>query len=75
MTVTNNIDALLTLFLESFVALMSSEYMYLRLNLGSRFDHNNLEQGKILPICFSVAWSFSTNAFESMSPNCLLHSV
>lgn len=64
--VTNDIAFLLTLFLESSIALMSS--VYLQLNLGSRFDDAFLARVKSLAICSSAALSFSYNGFKSMSP-------
>lgn len=59
--VTNDIAFLLTLFLESSIALMSS--VYLQLNLGSRFDDAILARVKSLAICSSAALSFSNNGF------------
>lgn len=64
--VTNDIAFLLTLFLESSIALMSS--VYLQLNLGSMFDDAILARVKSLAICSSAALSFSNNGFKSMSP-------
>lgn len=64
--VTNDIAFLLTRFLESCIALISS--VYLQLNLGSRFDDAILARVKSLAICSSAALSFSNNGFKSMSP-------
>lgn len=64
--VTNDIAFLLTLFLESSKALMSS--VYLQLNLGSRFEDAILARVKSLAICSSAALSFSNNGFKTMSP-------
>lgn len=62
--VTNDIAFLLTLFLESSIALMSS--VYLQLNLGSMFRFSFfsiLARVKSLAICSSAALSFSNNGF------------
>lgn len=64
--VTNDIAFLLTRFLESSIALMSS--VYLQLNLGSSFDDAILARVKSLAICSSAALSFFNNGFKSMSP-------